>query len=147
MSPASEPIPATSGGEPVPARVRPAERYGDDRRGWPPLKIIAMASLALAFVGGVMAIGWRLSNPPFTVQLRAYEVQDNRNVEVTYLVRTKDPANSVTCVVRARDREGNEVGRTTKVSATGRAEQILQVNLRTSARAVLGEVVECRITP
>jgi len=106
-----------------------------------------MASLAVAFVGGVLAIGWRMSTPPFSVQLRAYEVQDNRNVEVTYLVRTKDPANSVTCVVRARDREGNEVGRTTKVSATGRAEQILQLNLRTSARAVLGEVVECRITP
>lgn len=146
MSPASDPISAAPDGEPVPARVRPAERYGDDRRGWRPLGIIAVVGLAIVFVGGVLAIGWRLSNPPFSVQLRAYEVQDDRTVEVTYLVRTKDPSNSVTCVVRARDRDGNEVGRTTKVSSTGRAEQILQVSLRTSARAVLGEVVECRIT-
>jgi uncharacterized protein (DUF58 family) len=147
VSSASDPIPAASEGEPGPAPVRPAERYGDHRRGWRPLGIIAVVGLAIVFVGGVLAIGWRLSNPPFSVQLRAYEVTDDRTVEVTYLVRTKDPSNSVTCVVRARDREGNEVGRTTNVSATGRDEQVLQVTLRTSARAVLGEVVECRITP
>ena len=81
------------------------------------------------------------------MQLRAYDVVDDRTVDVTYLVRTADTSQTVTCVVRARDRDGNEVGRTTSTSKAGASEQVIAVTLRTSARAVLGEVVGCGITP
>jgi len=138
--------PATGDDGRRPALVRPSERYGDDRRSWRPLGIVAVIGLAIVFVGGIVAIGWNLSNPAITVQLRAYNVVDDRTVEVTYLLRISDTSKGATCVVRARDRQGIEVGRTNSVTPAGKAEQIIQVQLKTSARAVLGEVLDCRAT-
>jgi hypothetical protein len=62
---------------------------------------------------------------------------------VTYVVRRADPDSSVTCIVRARDREGREVGRTTVDVPAGRASTVITSTIETTARANLGEVQEC----
>jgi hypothetical protein len=128
-----------------PVRIRPPERYGDHARGWTWSGIIAVSVLAVLFVAGIAAIGWHLSTPPFSVQLRGYTVLDDRNVRVTFLVRTRNPDTIVNCVVRARDRASTEVGRTTRTSTPGQTEQLITATVRTSARANLGEVQACRV--
>jgi hypothetical protein len=91
-------------------------------------------------------LGWSLSQPDFTTQLRAYQVVNDRSVKVEYLVRVRDPQTTVTCIVRARDRESNEIGRTEVTSKPGLAEQVLTINLRTTVRANLGEIQGCQLT-
>jgi len=101
---------------------------------------------ALTFVGGIVALGWSLSRPAFTTELRAYQVINDRSVKVEYLVRVRDPQTTVTCIVRARDRQSNEIGRTEVTSKRGLSEQALTVILRTTVRANLGEIQGCQLT-
>jgi hypothetical protein len=129
-----------------PALIRPAARYGDVSPGRQRLNALLITVAAVAFVGGIVALGWSLSQPDFTTQLRAYQVVNDRSVKVEYLVRVRDPQTTVTCIVRARDRESNEIGRTEVTSKPGLAEQVLTINLRTTVRANLGEIQGCQLT-
>jgi hypothetical protein len=106
--------------------------------------VALVIALALVFVGSVLAIGWRLANPAVTSSLRAYDVVSDEQVDVTFLVRRADPNTPVTCILRARDREGREVGRLTVEVRTGSTEVVQTESLATSGRAILGEVQECR---
>ena len=129
-----------------PALIRPAARYGDASPGRQRLNAVFIIVAALTFVGGIVALGWSLSRPAFTTQLRAYQVVNDRSVKVEYLVRVRDPQTTVTCIVRARDRQSNEIGRTEVTSKRGLSEQALTVTVRTTVRANLGEIQGCQLT-
>jgi hypothetical protein len=122
---------------------RPPGRYGPERTGPPIVTIVLVALLAVGFVGGVVALALRLSDPPVTASLRAYDVQSDDRIEVVVLVRRDDGA-EVTCVLRARDREGREVGRVTVDVPAGPDEVVVTETFPTTGRAILGEVQECR---
>lgn len=135
--------------------VRPADRYGDRpaRSGWITAAIVTAAVVFTAIVAGV---GWRLSHPALSYQLRGYEIVSDSQVKVTALIRTREPNAEVECTARARDRAGNEVGRTalrsgldtkepTRIDA-GVTERLVTVTVRTVVRANLGEVVDCQVT-
>lgn len=122
---------------------RPPGRYGDDRRGGR-AAIVGMVLLGLVFTAAVVALGWRLSRPEIQVQLRAYDVVDDNTVEVVAVVRRMDPEATLTCVLRARDVAGREVGRRVVEVPAGDDEVVVQERLTTTSRAVLGELVQCR---
>jgi hypothetical protein len=138
--------PSVSSAAGQPALIRPAARYGDASPGRKRLNAVVITAVGLTFVGGIVALGWSLSQPDFTTQLRAYQVVNDRSVKVEYLVRVRDPQTTVTCIVRARDRESNEIGRTEVTSKPGLAEQVLTITLRTTVRANLGEIQGCQLT-
>ncbi|MEI6693725.1 MAG: DUF4307 domain-containing protein [Actinomycetes bacterium] len=127
--------------EPFP---RPADRYGD--KGKNPWAQVLTAILAVSFVAVIIAVGWHLSTPAFSTEFRAYRIIDDRTVEIEYIVRTRNPNDTVTCIVRARDKQSNEIGRTTKTSSPGQSVQDITVRLRTVVRANLGEIQNCQLT-
>jgi hypothetical protein len=55
----------------------------------------------------------------------------------------KPTTSSVLCVVEALDVDSLDVGRTTVTVPAGQHDVILSVTLRTSARAITGEVMQC----
>jgi hypothetical protein len=101
--------------------------------------------LAVLFTGAVVALGWRLSNPAVSFQVRAFDVKSDDEVELTFLVRRKDPDAAVTCLVRARSVKNEEVGRRTVVVPPGRAEAVTVITITTTARANLAEVQQCKV--
>jgi Domain of unknown function (DUF4307) len=123
---------------------RPAGRYGPDRRGWSAATTAAVVVLALAFTGAVVALGWRLSTPAVSFQVRAFDVRSDDEVELTFLVRRRDADAPVTCQLRARSTQNQEVGRRTVVVPAGKAEVVTVTTIKTTARANLAEVQQCR---
>jgi uncharacterized protein (DUF58 family) len=123
---------------------RPPGRYGPERKGPPIITIALVSVLAVAFVSGVLVTALRLADPPVTAQLRGYDVVADDRIEVTLLVRVDDGA-AATCILRARDREGREVGRVTVEIPAGQSETIVTETFPTSGRAILGEIQECRV--
>jgi hypothetical protein len=105
--------------------------------------VVLIGLLAVAFVGGVVALALRLSDPPVTSSLRAYDVLADDRIEVVVLVR-RDDGVAVTCILRARDRQGREVGRVTVDVPAGPDEVVVTETFPTTGRAILGEVQECR---
>jgi hypothetical protein len=101
--------------------------------------------LALLFTGAVVALGWRLSNPVVSFQVRAFDVQSDEAVELTFLIRRKDPEAAVTCLLRARNVKNEEVGRRTVVVPPGGDEVITVSTITTTDRANLAEVQQCKI--
>ena len=141
--------------EEQPPQVRPADRYGDRpaRSGW---VTAAIVTAGVVFTAIVAALGWQLSHPALSDQLRGYDIISDSQVRVTALIRTREPNAQVECTARARDRAGNEVGRTalrtgpdtkdpTRIDA-GITERLVTVTVRTVVRANLGEVVDCHVT-
>jgi hypothetical protein len=124
---------------------RPPGRYGPDRRGWSAPTTAAVVALALLFTGAVVAVGWRLSNPAVSFQVRAFDVKSDEAVELTFLVRRKDPDAAVTCLLRARSTQNQEVGRRTIVVPPGKAEAVTVTVITTTARATLAEVQQCQV--
>jgi hypothetical protein len=77
-------------------------------------------------------------------QVRAFDVTSDDAVELTFLVRRKDADTAVTCLVRARSEQNQEVGRRTIVIPPGRAEVVTVTVIKTTALATLAEVQQCR---
>jgi hypothetical protein len=102
-------------------------------------------ALAVLFTGAVVAVGWRLSNPAVSFQVRAFDVKSDESVELTFLVRRKDPDAPVTCLLRARSTKNQEVGRRTVVVPPGKAEAVTVTLITTTARANLAEVQQCSV--
>jgi hypothetical protein len=104
-----------------------------------------VVALAVLFTGAVVALGWRLSNPAVSFQVRAFDVKSDEAVELTFLVRRKDPDAAVTCLLRARSTQNQEVGRRTVVVPPGKAEAVTVTVITTTARATLAEVQQCQV--
>jgi hypothetical protein len=119
---------------------RPPGRY-DEPRGYPlSLKlglvaVLGIGLLALSYAAWDHAVAGRTS---FTVL--GYDVVDDHSVVVRFEVRKKGTT-SVVCEVRARDRDGVEVGKQDVSVGTGVTE--VSHRLATTRRAALGEVTGC----
>ena len=119
---------------------RPEGRYDEPRRLPLPL------AYALAGVLGValLAFSWfaydRASSGRTRVSVLGYQVVDDRTVEVRFEV-SKEAGATVVCEVRARDRDGAEVG--SKDVTVGPGQSVVTYRLTTSRRAATGEVTGC----
>jgi hypothetical protein len=123
---------------------RPPGRYGQPRR-HPRLTALVLSGLLTAFALAVAVLGWQLSNPEITVTYRGSEVIDEQAVDVSYLIRRADGSAEARCILRALDRAGNEVGRTTVDVPPGAADVVRTDRITTSSRAFVGQVQECTI--
>ena len=131
---------------PSAARRRPPGRYDP-----PPLlgQRLLAALLTVLVLGVVAAVGayvWdRFGGEQVRGQVRTFDVRSDREV-VMELEVAKTAGARAYCVIRARGADGLEVGRDVAVlDAEGTADTVARGTfvLRTSARAVTGELAGC----
>lgn len=126
--------------------VFPPGRYG--RRREPRRRPWLVALLVAAVVAAGLALSVRLyqqyGDPAYDAQVVRYEIADTQ-VKVEFRV-TVPAGGSATCVLRARSRDGAEVGKAeVRVDAPpGETQPVTTYSLATTARPVIGEVVRCR---
>jgi len=96
-------------------------------------------------VGLVVAVaGYRnLGSPPIEGRQTAFHVVDDGSVRVTFQVVRTRPERPAVCIVRARSADGDETGRKEVLIAPGPRSVLAETVLRTSRRAVTGEVFGC----
>ena len=71
---------------------------------------LGAVAVAIAVIVAVVAYQ-RFSAVDVQGRIDGYQVLDNHSVSVTISVTRKDPARPVSCIVRARSRDGDETGR------------------------------------
>lgn len=128
--------------DPFPRR-RPAGRYDEPSRR--PARALAVL-IALLFVGLLTAVVWslydRFGSDRLALQVRGYEVVSDRLVRVQFDVTPPD-GGTAWCLVRARGRDGLEVG-AEFVPVRGDGPEVrVEHDLATTDRAVTGEVPRC----
>ena len=106
-----------------------------------------VATCVTVLVGLVLAylVFARVSSGRPTGSVVAYRVSSDHQVQVVFDVR-RPAGREAVCVVRARDRDGVEVGsQDTPVPATDRAVVRVTTLLATRGRAATGEVQGCAV--
>lgn len=136
------------------ARTRPAApvfppgRYGrrrePRRRGrW----LSALLAVAFVAVLGLLTVRLyqRYGDPNYRAQVVSYTEITDSQVVIEFRVTVPD-GGSAACVLRARSRDGAEVGRETIVikPTPGDRHPTVRHRLATSARPMIGEVMRCR---
>ncbi|GAA1968634.1 DUF4307 domain-containing protein [Catenulispora subtropica] len=108
-------------------------------------RIALGTSGVLALTGVVSYIGLKQATPPLTATVLGYQVASDHSVDVRFQVDNRKDDRAATCTVRARSSNGDEVGRLDVPVPAARTQE-LTATVKTSSRAITGEVVECRLT-
>jgi hypothetical protein len=135
--------PARTAGHPSqwPPHIR--ERYGvTDRSRWAP---IALGVVGLVFLAFVTFLGLRLSNPAIDAGVLSYETVSDERMTIGYEVQRREPT-PATCVLRARARDGFDVGYVVVELPPAQGRTTHTLEMRTAYRALVGELVGCGIT-
>ncbi|HIV59224.1 MAG TPA: DUF4307 domain-containing protein [Candidatus Stackebrandtia faecavium] len=122
----------------------PPGRYGRRREGGKPSKLLVGGAASVFLIGGV-AIGLSMYNQyggmDYTGDVVAFDT-DERHVTVTFDVHKPEGADA-TCVVRARSKDGAQVGNA-EVSIEAEEPSVrVTYTLETSAKPVTGELLRC----
>jgi hypothetical protein len=130
------------------APIFPPGRYGRRRESRHPRSwVAALLVVALAAVLGLIVVRlYRMyGDPTYNAQVITYTDITVSQVVVQFQVQVP-PGGSAICVLRARSRDGAEVGREEVriTAAPGQQNAVLRHRLATTARPLLGEVVACR---
>ncbi|HEU5107799.1 MAG TPA: DUF4307 domain-containing protein [Micromonosporaceae bacterium] len=122
----------------------PPGRYGrrrSPRRRRPAATVFALVAVLVVALAASVAMYRRFGDPAYEPQVVSYtEVTDDQMV-IRFRVRLPAGEGAV-CAVRARARDGAEVGRAEVPVPPGRTE--VTYRLATSRRAFVGEVPRCR---
>ncbi|MGH3546293.1 MAG: DUF4307 domain-containing protein [Mycobacteriales bacterium] len=122
----------------------PTGRYGRRRAPHRNRRMLVVAA-AVAVLIASAAVTWKLystySGDVIDVRVTAFSVVSEREVRVQFELR-KAPDSTVTCILRARSRDGVEVGRADVIVPAGEA-TIQNYVLATQQKAVTGEVLRC----
>lgn len=119
---------------------RMAERYGV--RPANPWAVGAIGVLVVAFVAGVLGLGYKLATPSTLPKLLTFSVQSPTAVDVTFEVR-RDGRVETWCVLRARAVDHTDVGYAT-VRITPGADYVQRTyTIATYAEATTAEVLGC----
>ncbi|WOC11355.1 DUF4307 domain-containing protein [Gordonia sp. MP11Mi] len=124
-----------------PRATYPTERTASSRRRW-----FYVASVSVVVIGLAIAFfGYKqFADPDVSGDATAFEIVSSDTVSVQYTVNRNDPADAVSCVVRARADDGSEVGRReVLVPASDQIQVGANTEVVTSAPAVIGEVFGC----
>lgn len=124
-----------------PRATYPAEQSPASRRRW-----FIIGSIAVVIAGiGIAILGFRnFGDADVSGEAVGHDVVSADTTVVRYTVNRKDPGQPVACVVRARAQDGAEVGRREVLIPAGDLQQTsMRSDVRTSRRAVIGEVFGC----
>jgi hypothetical protein len=125
--------------------TRPPEgRYGrrDEKKARARGKRVYYVTVGLV-VALVAAIGWKYaSGQSVNGELQTFQVISDHEVRITLQV-SKPSDKAVSCTVRSRDTDGNEVGRLSVEIPAGTSDAQQTVTLKTTARGTTGELVGC----
>lgn len=129
------------------APVFPPGRYGrrrapHRRRPW----VVALLLVVVLAAGVALAARlYRQYGPAYDAQVTAYTEITDTQVVIEFRVSVPAGGEAI-CVLRARSRDGAEVGKAEVLvsAAPGETRPITAYRLVTTARPVTGEVVRCR---
>jgi len=108
----------------------------------------ALAAVAVLAGLGVAYLGYRnLGDPPISGSVLGFEVVSPGRVTVRFAVQRDHPERAADCVLRARARDGTEVGRLDVAVPPGPADVARSVELHTSGPIMIAEVLSCRYRP
>ncbi|SCE72568.1 DUF4307 domain-containing protein [Micromonospora mirobrigensis] len=130
------------------APVFPPGRYGRRRESGRrrPLTVVLLAAALLGvLVLAATQLYSRYGDPAYDAQVITYDDITDTGVQVVFRV-TLPPGGTATCLLRARDHDGAEVGQEeVTVTAPGGDTQVTtRHRLTTTARPFIGEVLRCR---
>ena len=123
----------------------PVGRYGTRRS--PRIFYAVGAALLLAVTVIAVLLGRHASTLAVSSGVRAFTTHE-RSVTITFEVRKRAAAAAV-CILRARDRDGAEVGRrevAVPARPDGQRTSVLSETVTTTGRPVTGELYSCHIT-
>lgn len=104
--------------------------------------MIAATLVLLLTAAGLGWLAWQYSERTHGRML-SYRVLTDREVEITWSVH-RDPERSTECALRARNRDGVEVGRIPLLLPPGGDDTVTGTDrLPTRDRAVTGEIQDC----
>jgi hypothetical protein len=133
---------------PAGAPVFPPGRYGRRREPRRRRPWVLIALVAVVVIVGA-AISVRLyrnyGDPTYQAEVVTWSNLSDTRVSVTFRVRVPDGGSAI-CLVRARSRDGEEVGseQVRVTAAPGQRRPTVTHELAVSARAIVGEVPSCR---
>jgi hypothetical protein len=97
--------------------------------------VVAVAAVVVYYVG--------FGSTPIDGQQTSFTVRDDHSLSMTIEVQRDDPHRTAECVVRARSQTGSEVGRKEVLIPPSNGTVSEGTVLRTTTRAVTGEVFGC----
>jgi hypothetical protein len=129
------------------APVFPPGRYGrrrapHRRRPW----VVALLLVAVIAAGAALAARlYQQYGPAYDAQVTAYAEITDSHVVMKFQVTVPKGGEAI-CVLRARSRDGVEVGKAEVrvAAAPGETRAISTYRLPTTARPIIGEAVRCR---
>ncbi|MCB0931867.1 MAG: DUF4307 domain-containing protein [Mycobacterium sp.] len=101
--------------------------------------LVVLAGLGLAVVAYQ-----RFEGAEITSKAVGYDILDNQTMSVTISVTRRDPSTPVVCIVRARSRDGAEIGRR-EVLVPGSDERTIQVTttVKSYSQPFVGDIYGC----
>jgi hypothetical protein len=96
---------------------------------------VAVAAVVVYYVG--------FGSTPIDGQQTSFTIRDDHSLSMTIEVQRDDPHRAADCVVRARSQSGAEVGRKEVLVPPANGTVREETVLRTTTRAVIGEVYGC----
>ena len=123
----------------------PAGRYGRRRERPPPRRwvVVVLGCVVVAATLTLAITAFRRQVPDVHASVRSFDT-GARDVRITFDV-TKPRNEPATCLVRARDARGAEVGRAHVPVPRAPRRVTVTYTLSTRARPITGEVVRCRL--
>lgn len=124
----------------------PAGRYGSRRPTGRLPRWAAITVVAGGIVGGAIiavVLYFQFGTSPISGSQASYTVLNDGAVKIEFDVTRQTPDQPAMCIVRARDRGGDEVGRKEVYIPPGADPVTVNTVLRTSQRPVTGEVDVC----
>lgn len=123
----------------------PEGRYGSRVRGSArPWVRWLLYAVVLAVLLAVSAVAYRnLGSKPIEGKQVAFDTLDDSTVSVTVELQRQQPERPAECVLRARSYDGLEVGRKEVLLPPSEGTTRQNAVVKTSARAVVGEVYGC----
>ena len=134
----------------MPLVAAPAGRYDKPRLLGQRLLAVFLSLAFLALMAAIIVtLTTRAFNGEPKASVTSFTIDSDREVTVRFSVR-KRAGSRAFCIVRARGRDGSEVGRDiAEVDRTGSSDKELstEFSLATAGRAVTGEVAGCSSSP
>lgn len=90
----------------------------------------------------ILGLGWRVANPPVRAAILSYTPISDQVMEIRYQVVRGDPV-AVTCVLRARAKDGFDVGYAVVQLPADSGSHDYSYPLGTAYRGLVGEVLGC----